>query len=62
MSKIRSAPNCKLLGFTRYDDGSFHLEIKLPYKIKIKDVETDFVRLFFDKDSKEFIDMMSEEF
>ncbi len=52
--------DCKLLGFASYDDGSFHLEIELPYKIKIKESETEFIRLFFGKESKEFIDMMME--
>ena len=52
---------CKLLGFTTYDNGDFHLEIELPYKIKAKETETKFIRLFFGKESKEFLDMMLEE-
>ncbi len=60
MSKRDKRKDCKLLGFVTYDDGAFHLEIELPYKVKIGKKETEFLRLFFGKDSKEFIDMMME--
>lgn len=53
--------DCKLVGYATYEDDSFYFEIELPYTIKIKETETKFVRLFFGKESKEFVEMMMYE-
>jgi len=54
--------NCKIVGFTQYQDQSFNLEIELPYEIIVPDkTKTKFIRLFFDKESYEFLNMKEEE-
>ncbi|MEE9446198.1 MAG: hypothetical protein V3V19_11105 [Cocleimonas sp.] len=61
LTKDNQRKDCKLHGFAQYDDGSFHLEVELPYEIIVEKTQTKFLRLFFDKSSKEFIQMMGIE-